>query len=145
MRERISEIPITPKTSPGQSAAPVSADDLAKLGGMTREELIALVMRVGGAIWGYALADDTQKAEAARLKLYAMGMSATEIHKGVPALDKWFDRTVGRVKQQIELTGKDGEPLSIRLIEAQQRLLKNVTPPPLLLEQVTSSTNENHG
>lgn len=31
-------------------------------------------------------------------------------------------------KQQVELTGKDGEPLSLRLIEAQQRLLKDVTP-----------------
>ena len=31
-------------------------------------------------------------------------------------------------KQQIEITGKDGEPLSLRLIEAQQRLLKDITP-----------------
>ena len=31
-------------------------------------------------------------------------------------------------KQTVELTGKDGEPLSLRLIEAQQRLMKDVTP-----------------
>lgn len=37
-------------------------------------------------------------------------------------------------KHQIELTGKDGEPLSVRLLAVQERLLKNVTPDPLLIE-----------
>lgn len=41
-------------------------------------------------------------------------------------LAKWSKRYAD--KQQIELTGKDGAPLSMRLIEAQQRLLKDVTP-----------------
>ena len=41
-------------------------------------------------------------------------------------LAKWSKRYAD--KQQIELTGKDGAPLSVRLIEAQQRLLKDITP-----------------
>lgn len=47
-------------------------------------------------------------------------------------LSKW-SRKYGD-KQQVEVTGKDGEPLSIRLMEIQQRLLKDVTPEPLLLD-----------
>ena len=45
---------------------------------------------------------------------------------------KWYAGKLNQQKygdkQQIELTGKDGAPLSIRLIEAQQRLLKDITP-----------------
>ncbi len=43
-------------------------------------------------------------------------------------------------KTQIELTGKDGEPLSIRLIEAQQRLLKDITPKTELIEHLQPIT-----
>ena len=45
-------------------------------------------------------------------------------------------------KQHLEITGKDGEPLSIRLIEAQQRLLKDITPETPLIEQAKSITPE---
>lgn len=129
MKERISEIPVvTPLPAQSSPSAPLSAEDMARLDGMSREELIALIKRVSGAIWGVAMMDDAEKAEAARLKLYNMGMSATEIHKCVPALDKWFDRTVGRAKQQIELTGKNGDSLSVRLMAVQDRLLKDITP-----------------
>ena len=40
-------------------------------------------------------------------------------------------------KHQIELTGKDGEPLSVRLMAAQARLLKDITPQPELIENKT--------
>lgn len=89
-----------------QSQSPTNAltsDILEKLEGYSKEELIALIKRVSGAMWGYALLDDEQKAEAARLKLYNLGMTATEVHKVVPALDKWFDRTVGKAAQSIQL------------------------------------------
>jgi len=35
-------------------------------------------------------------------------------------------------KQHLEVTGKDGAPLSMRLIEAQQRLMKDITPQNLI-------------
>lgn len=133
----VMQIPAQPSSAP---IASISADDMAKLGGYSRDELIALIKTVSGAFWGYALADDSERAEAARLKLYGMGMSATEVHKVVPALDKWFDRTVGRAKQQIELTGKDGEPLSVRLLAVQERLLKDLTPTQKLLDNGANIT-----
>lgn len=49
-------------------------------------------------------------------------------------LAKWSSRYSD--KTQIELTGKDGAPLSIRLIEAQQRLLKDITPKMPLIEHL---------
>lgn len=89
------------------TSAPISAGDMAMLDSMNREELINLIRSVSSAIWGYALMDDAHKAEAARLKLYNMGMSSTEVHKVVPALDKWFDRTQGKAPQSIAMTVKD--------------------------------------
>ena len=53
-------------------------------------------------------------------------------------LAKWSKRYSD--KTQIELTGKDGEPLSIRLIEAQQRLLKDITPKTELIEHLQPIT-----
>ena len=40
-------------------------------------------------------------------------------------------------KQSVEITGKDGEPLSVRLMSAQARLLKDITPQPELIENKT--------
>ena len=88
----------------GKGSIPPS--DLARMDVMSREELLGLIKRVAGAIWGYALKDDTEKAEAARLKLYNLGMSSEEVHKVVPALDKWFDRTQGKAPQAVEMTVK---------------------------------------
>lgn len=98
MKERISEIP------GGSSIEAQQSVDLTRLDSMSREELIALVKTVGGAIWGYVLDDDKQKAEAARLKLYNKGMTSSDIKDMVPALDKWFDRTMGKASQAIEIT-----------------------------------------
>jgi hypothetical protein len=86
------------------AVAASNAPDLSRLGDMSREELITLIKMVSGAIWGYALLDDTQKVEAARLKLYNLGMTSTEVHKVVPALDKWFDRSLGKAPQSIAMT-----------------------------------------
>lgn len=85
----------------------IDEQTLATLDQMDAEQLRGLIISVAGAIWGYALMDDDQKAEAARLKLYNMGMTATEVHKVVPALDKWFDRTQGKAPQSIALDVKD--------------------------------------
>lgn len=81
--------------------------DLSAIDTMDADSLRKLIRSVSSVIWGYALMDDTQKAEAARLKLYSMGMSAKEVYKVVPALDKWFDRSLGKAHQSIALDVKD--------------------------------------
>lgn len=108
MKERISEIPvIATTTQQSPASSPLSGEELARLDDMSKESLINLIRSVSGAIWGYALMDDAQKAEAARLKLYSLGMDSSEVHKVVPALDKWFDRTQGKAPQSIAMTVKD--------------------------------------
>ena len=85
----------------------LTPSSLARLEQMTQQELISLIRRVSGAVWGYALLDDTEKAEAARLKLYNLGMSSTEVHKVMPALKEWFDRTSGKAPQSIAMKVED--------------------------------------
>ena len=98
----------TPRTNPpGIAVKPEAKLDIGPIDAMDAIALRKLIRTVAGAVWGYALMDDTEKAEAARLKLYNLGMTATEVHKVVPALDKWFDRTQGKAPQSIALDVKD--------------------------------------
>lgn len=96
--------PKSKQQSPPPSVAPV---DISAIDSMDAESLRKLIRSVAGAIWGYALMSDEEKAESARLKLYNMGMTATEVHKVVPALDKWFDRTQGKAPQSISMDVSD--------------------------------------
>lgn len=89
--------------------APIAAQtqqsplDLATIDEMDAPALRALIRTCYGTIAGYALLNDEEKAEAARLKLYSLGMTSNEVHKVVPALDKWFDRTQGKAPQSITM------------------------------------------
>lgn len=84
-------------------------DDLTwdKLRKLEREELMQLIKRIGGAVWGYALATDEEKAEAAQLRLYTLAMNTSETHKVIPALKEWFDRVKGKPAQSIDMNVKD--------------------------------------
>jgi hypothetical protein len=54
------------------------------------------------------------------------------IETDLKLLAKWSKKYADR--QHVEVTGKDGEPLSMRLIAIQQRLLKDITPEPITIE-----------
>lgn len=139
--------PVVHQNIPSETsnAALLTAPELEKLEGMSREELLTLVRMVYGAIWGYALADDTQKADAARLKLYNMGMSATEVHKVVPALDKWFDRTSGKAAQSIAMTVEDkglGKLTTERLLALDAELCKRAGEAPMIIAPMPKKLSE---
>lgn len=51
MKERISEVPLAAVNAPEVTKAPLTEEELAKLDGMSRVELIALVMRIAGDAW----------------------------------------------------------------------------------------------
>lgn len=97
----------------GRQRCDIPDIDLTSLEAMSKEALISLIQLVGGAIWGYAMLNDDERAEAARLKLYAMGMDSTEVHKVVPALDKWFDRTQGKAAQSVTMKVDNTVTISI--------------------------------
>lgn len=106
----------------------LSAVEIERLEVMDAESLRGLIIMVAGACWGYAMMDDTQKAEAARLKLYNMGMSASEVHKAVPALDKWFDRTLGKPKERIDVNHSGSIDYNIKL-PATDRFIQSLLNP----------------
>lgn len=78
-----------------------------RLESCSKRELIDLILKVNGAIWARAMMTDREAAECARLKLLHLGLEATDIGRAVPALDKWFDRTLGKAPQSIAMTVKD--------------------------------------
>lgn len=113
----------------------LTASDLSRLEEMTREELIKLVRRFA-AVYGVLLPsgdDETAQAFLDGLALFALEkLNKREyglIKEIREAISLWMDRKVGKAKQSVELTGKDGEPLSLRLMAVQERLLRDVTPP----------------
>ncbi len=95
---------------PQSPAAAISAEDMAKLDDMSRGELIALIRRVSGAIWGIGMLDEDRTAEAMMLKLAINGLTTQDTREALANISQWLDRKKGkaiqRVDQRIEHTGK---------------------------------------
>lgn len=81
----------------------LSASELAKLGDMSKDELIALINRVSGAIWGIAMMSKDERIEAAKLKLWNAGLTQPDIFKALPALREALDRETGKPAQSIAM------------------------------------------
>ena len=90
---------------PNQSpAAPVDMD---KIDTMDAEQLRKLIRRVAGAIWGYALSTDQERAEAMKLRLAHIALTG-EIKNAIVAIDKWLSRVEGMPTQTTEHKGAIG-------------------------------------
>lgn len=85
-----------------QTDTPLSAVDLAKLGEMTKDELIALVKCLPVRITGYALQTKEERREALKLEVYAVAMSNTMDAVKLKACNDWLDREDGKSTQRIE-------------------------------------------
>lgn len=81
----------------------LSASELARLGYMSKDELIALINRVSGAIWGIAMMSKDERIEAAKLKLWNAGLTQPDIFKALPALREALDRETGKPAQSIAM------------------------------------------
>ena len=88
---------------------PLSDAEVEALATLPAGELIALVRASLGAAKyiRYGLLTQAERMEAARMKLYDKGMTAEEVREIVPALDKWMDRTEGKVSQSVDLNVDD--------------------------------------
>lgn len=73
------------------------------LDAMSKDELIALVQRVSGAMWGYALQTKDEKREALRLKVYAIAMGSAQDAVTLKAANDWLDRDEGKATQRVQL------------------------------------------
>lgn len=107
-------VAVLPQANPGG----ISEAELASLDAMTKDELITLIKRVSGAMWGIGLKTPQEIAEAFKLKLAISGLTERDISKALPAMREWFDREMGKPLQQTQSSVTIGyEPLVIRTIE----------------------------
>jgi hypothetical protein len=80
---------------------------LVRLESLHKHDLIALIKRVSGAIWGIGCKTDEEIDAAMRLKLAHSGLSEDQVHKYLPAVKEYYDRTKGKPAQSIQMTVKD--------------------------------------
>jgi hypothetical protein len=92
----------------------ITASDLARLDGMTRDELIALVRRVGGARWAeIMMMDRKQQAIAMRDRLAHIALTG-EIRDALTAIDKFLDREEGKATQPVAMSMKGSVDYNIK-------------------------------
>ena len=124
--------PLQPRTEAPFLNGKLMESDLAKLDTMSKDALIRLIKAIGGAIWGIGLLTPQDQAEASRLKLITLGLTSSEAHKVIPALDKWFDRTEGKAPQSIAMTVKQ-DPVSKLSDDQLAALLANLPNTPMVI------------
>lgn len=69
---------------------------------MTQPELVALIRRVSGAMWGVGLLTDDQRAEAMLDRLAIIALTNVAGKPVLEAMREWLDRKQGRAIQRIE-------------------------------------------
>lgn len=137
MKERISNVPKINGQSTDNSS-PLSASDLARLEGMTREELLALAKRMACqcGLVAAMTKDETAQAmkdvlaeTALRSIVPGTGMKA-DIQSRMQAIDKWLDREEGKPAQTVMDVRQDNS----NIIERAKWLLANGLATAKLLE-----------
>ena len=93
--------------TPNAAQTPIDEVTLAKLDTMSQAELVQLIRRVSGAMWGIGLLSPTELAAAFKLKLAIGGLSEKDMFKALPIMREWFDRELGKAPQSIAMTVKD--------------------------------------
>ena len=86
----------------------IDEETFQKLHTFSKEQLLDIIKRVGGAMWAIGAKTDDEIAEAMRLKMAMGGLNEPQIHKALPAMREWFDRTKGKPTQSVDLTQRIG-------------------------------------
>lgn len=90
-----------------------TADEVARLDGMTRGELLTLVRRLACQFGLVAVMTKDETAQAMRdvladtaLRPIVAGLSMkADIQARLAAIDKWLDRSEGKARERVEITG----------------------------------------
>ena len=89
-------------SKPDDSA--ITADVLAKLGDMSKEELIALIRGLPCVPIAHALLTKDEKRERIKAKVYAVAMESTNEASILKAANDWLDREDGKAAQMETVT-----------------------------------------
>ena len=105
----------------------ITEETLEKLEEMSKDELIKLIRKVGGAMFGVGLLNDDEAFEAVKLKLLNMGLSYESASNSLPSLKEWADRAKGKAVQSVSMK-IENDPLSKisteRLLRLEQELAR---------------------
>ena len=80
--------------------------DIDKLKTMRRDDLIALMTKLGGII-GLALKTEQEIDDMMRLKLAYSGLNEERVHVYLPAIREYYDRTKGKPSQSVNMNVND--------------------------------------
>lgn len=110
-----------------QLGGPITQETLDKLETFSKPELIKLIRKVSGAVWGVGIMNDDEAFEAVRLKLLHTGLTSESANSSLNVLKEWVDRTKGKAPQSIAMK-IDVDPISKlsadRLLKLEQSLAK---------------------
>jgi len=82
---------------------PITQETLDKLETFSKPELIKLIKKVSGAIWGVGIMSDDEAFQAVRLKLLHTGLTSESANSSLNVLKEWADRTKGKPAQSIAM------------------------------------------
>lgn len=82
--------------------ASIEGVDLTALDSMTKQQLVALIKRIGGAMWGVVLMTDEQRAEAMLDRMAIIALTSADQKAASESMREWLDRKLGRSIQRIE-------------------------------------------
>jgi len=86
-----------------QLGGPITQETLDKLETFSKPELLKLIRKVSGAIWGIGIMSDDEAFEAVRLKLLHTGLTSESANSSLNVLKEWADRTKGKPAQSIAM------------------------------------------
>lgn len=93
----------------GNKEKPIRSDSsaidertLGTLHDMTKEQLIELINRVSGAMWGIGVKNDEEIAEAMMLRLAIDALTTRDAKQALANINAWLDRQQGKPTQRIE-------------------------------------------
>lgn len=137
--------PVNQAVSAATEPAPINDATIALLEVLPKEELIALIKRVAGAMWGVGMMRKEEIAEAFKLKLAISGIGEKDMFKALPIMREWFDRELGKASQSIAMTVEDkglGKLSDTRLLRLERELSRMtgeeaiiISPEPKKLEE----------
>ena len=119
MKERISNVPLTTAQPAQQHDAPINAEDMARIEGMAREELIALVRLCNAEQIGIALMTAQEVKDATRLRLAVMAITNKDDKLALQAIQQLLDRLEGKpvgTAQQINIGASGSGETKIQVI-----------------------------
>ncbi len=128
-----------------QLGGPITQETIDKLETFSKSDLIKLIRKVSGAIWGIGIMSDDEAFEAVRLKLLHTGLTSESANSSLNVLKEWSDRTKGKAPQSIAMK-VDIDPLSKissdRLMRLEQSLSKMVGSDAVIISPIPELLND---